>query len=313
MGSFTLYQILFYFIIYAFVGWCIEVVFCSVNTGQFVNRGFLNGPLCPIYGFGAVIILVLLEPLANSLLLLFLASVVLTSALELLTGFLLKKLFHTTWWDYSNQPFNIGGYVCLKFSLLWGVACLILVKAVHPLLADLVDWLPKTLGWVLLAVFYAALLADLVVTVAAIRKWNRELGELTRLAEGIHAGSDRLAKNLGNTAIAVADKVEALELEQKKTQLLEKMETDRERLAADAAAARQRMDDRLQTGASTAKQRYQQLLQKRHPVREHLMRAFPDMRNLRHPDALEALRKAIEERKARGKQGQDEKEDESSN
>ena len=147
---FTLYQLLWYFFIYAFLGWCLEVVFCTVNSGRWVNRGFLNGPVCPIYGTGMCIVLLVLEPLAGNTLLLFLGSMVLTSALELVTGFVLKKAFHTSWWDYSDQPFNIGGYICLKFSLAWGLAGMAAVRLLHPPIARLVDRLPHTAGWVLL-------------------------------------------------------------------------------------------------------------------------------------------------------------------
>ena len=107
-----LYRLLWIFFIYAFLGWCTEVSYAALVTGTFVNRGFLNGPVCPIYGFGVVIVLTCLTPLAGSLPLLFLGSVVLTSALEWLTGFALEKLFHQRWWDYSDEPFNLSGYIC---------------------------------------------------------------------------------------------------------------------------------------------------------------------------------------------------------
>ena len=120
--TYTIYELLCFFVIYSVLGWCLEVCFCTINTGQFVNRGFLNGPVCPIYGFGMVIVLVALTPLAHSLPVLFVGGALLTSALELAAGWILKKVFHTSWWDYSDVPFNLGGYICLKFSLAWGVA-----------------------------------------------------------------------------------------------------------------------------------------------------------------------------------------------
>ena len=99
-----LYRFLWIFFIYAFLGWCTEVSYAALVTGKFVNRGFLNGPVCPVYGFGVVIVLAGLAPLEENLLLLFLGSVALTSSLEWLTGFVLEKLFHQQWWDYSDQP-----------------------------------------------------------------------------------------------------------------------------------------------------------------------------------------------------------------
>ena len=103
-----MYPLLWLFFIYAFLGWCTEVSYAALKSGRFVNRGFLNGPVCPVYGFGMVIVLWVLEPLRGNLLLLFLGSVALTSLLEWLTGFALERLFHQRWWDYSQEPFNLA-------------------------------------------------------------------------------------------------------------------------------------------------------------------------------------------------------------
>ena len=116
--GFSLYHVLAFFLIYSCTGWCLEVIFAAATTGQLVNRGFLNGPVCPIYGFGMVIVLFALTPLQGSVLLLYIGGVILPSALELVGGWALYKLYHTRWWDYSDFPFNIGGYICLEFSLL---------------------------------------------------------------------------------------------------------------------------------------------------------------------------------------------------
>ena len=119
--GFSLYQTLAYFLIYSCLGWCLEVVYAAVTTGKLVNRGFLNGPVCPIYGFGMIIVLYALTPLVDNTLLLYLGGVILPSVLELVGGWALYKLYRTRWWDYSDYPFNIGGYICLEFCLLWGV------------------------------------------------------------------------------------------------------------------------------------------------------------------------------------------------
>ena len=161
--TYTIYELLCFFVIYSVLGWCLEVCFCTINTGQFVNRGFLNGPVCPIYGFGMVIVLVALTPLAHSLPVLFVGGALLTSALELAAGWILKKVFHTSWWDYSDVPFNLGGYICLKFSLAWGVAVVAVMKGVQPAVAALVRAVPRTLGIVLLCAAGAAFACDLAV------------------------------------------------------------------------------------------------------------------------------------------------------
>ena len=137
--GFSLYHILAYFLIYSCIGWCLEVIYAAATTGQLVNRGFLNGPVCPIYGFGMIIVLFTLTPLQHSILLLYIGGVILPSALELVGGWALYKIYHTRWWDYSDFPFNIGGYICLKFCLLWGVGTLVVMRVVHPVVANLVD------------------------------------------------------------------------------------------------------------------------------------------------------------------------------
>lgn len=112
------YNLLFYFAIYSFAGWCGEVVFATVRHGKFVNRGMLHGAYCPIYGFGLITVIVCLTPIKDSWLLLFVGSAVLTTVLEFITGFVLDKLFGRRWWDYSDKKFNIGGYICPQFTVM---------------------------------------------------------------------------------------------------------------------------------------------------------------------------------------------------
>lgn len=258
--EFSLYEIFWYFVIYAVLGWVVEVCFCSINTGSFVNRGFLNGPVCPIYGFGMVAVLVCLWPLRHNILVLYAGAVVLTSALELVTGWVLKKLFHTSWWDYSDQPFNIGGYICLKFSLAWGLCVVVVMRVVQPLVTGfiglIVTPLGGVLGYVLAALVLLAFLCDLAVTVKAITKMNRDLGAIDDVARLLREGSDAVSQRLGTTALAVDENVDGLKL--------------------DAAA---RMD---LLRAEVADQR--------HLVARRLVRAFPKMRHTRYDDALRQAR-----------------------
>ena len=165
-----MYLLLWIFFVYAFLGWCTEVSFAALTSGRFVNRGFLNGPVCPIYGVGVVIVLFFLDPLRGNTFLLFLGSVLLTSLLEWVTGFVLEKIFHQRWWDYSNEPFNLGGYICLRFSIAWGLACLFVVEIIHPSILWLIHLIPHTLGLVLLACFGAVIAVDLAATGSAIAR-----------------------------------------------------------------------------------------------------------------------------------------------
>lgn len=178
---------------YAVVGWCTEVIYKTTCTGKFVNRGFLNGPLCPIYGVGATIVIVCLTPLQDNLLLLYAGSVVLTSALEYVTGLVLEKLFHQKWWDYTDEHFNIQGYICLKFSLAWGLACVFVMKIIQPLVLLVFDKTPETLKTILFCVFYGLMLADMIITVAALAKVSLQL----KLANDLDRVLNRVAVTIG--------------------------------------------------------------------------------------------------------------------
>ena len=197
--GFSLYHVLAFFLIYSCTGWCLEVIFAAATTGQLVNRGFLNGPVCPIYGFGMIIVLFALTPLQDSVLLLYIGGVILPSALELVGGWALYKLYHTRWWDYSDFPFNIGGYICLQFSLLWGVGTLVVMRIVHPVVAGLVGMVPPFIGLVVMCVLYAVYAADVVVTAFAASGLAQTLDAMEQLAEELQARSDEMQAQLLRT------------------------------------------------------------------------------------------------------------------
>lgn len=196
------------FVIYAFMGWCMEVILCSVDTGRFVNRGFLNGPYCPIYGFGMLIIITALTPIEDNLILLFAGSMVLCSALELVTGRGLKTLFHATWWDYSQKPFNFHGYICLQTSLAWGAGGVFMMRIIHPIILKQVDFIPLKPGIFLLGVIYILMAVDLIATVLTILNLNKDLERMNKIAALMQESSDALAEKIGNRAIRSSRRLE---------------------------------------------------------------------------------------------------------
>ena len=172
---FPIYQLLWLFFIYAFLGWCTEVAYAALDTGKLVNRGFLNGPLCPIYGCGMAAVLTLLLPLQDNLLILFAGGMLLTTLIELVGGWALKTLFHTTWWDYSDKPFNLGGYICLEFSILWGIGATIMVRVVHPMVMKLVLAIPHKIGLAMLGSMTALFVVDLLATLRVVAGLEHDL------------------------------------------------------------------------------------------------------------------------------------------
>ena len=180
------YELVWIFIIYAFIGWCTEVSYAALDRGIFVNRGFLNGPYCPIYGCGVVIVVAVLTPLKDNLLILFIGSFLLTSILEYITGYLLEKVFHNQWWDYSDKPFNIHGYVCLKFSIYWGLACTFIMDVLHPIIYKGITLMPHIVGMILICIIMTVFFVDCGITVATILKFNKRLKVMDEMAERKH-------------------------------------------------------------------------------------------------------------------------------
>lgn len=214
----SLYEWTWVFLLYAVLGWCCEVMFAAVNEGRFVNRGFLAGPVCPVYGCGVAAILFCLLPVADNLFVLFAGSVLVTSLIEFITGFVLEKIFHQKWWDYSDQPFQIGGYVCLKFSLLWGLACVLVVRVVHPMIIELIRWVHPVVGAILLGLMLLLLAVDLGMTVGALLKIKKRLRVLQQLEDHIRELAEGLGENLaaGTSAVVRAKDRNREELEELK-------------------------------------------------------------------------------------------------
>ena len=127
------------FLTYSFIGWLWESVFCSIKARHFVYRGFLLGPYCPVYGFGVVAVLTLVPSNAGTLLNLYFNAVVIVTIVELVTSWLLEKLFGMKLWDYTKVPFNIEGRVAVPVSLFWGIGCLLLIKWINPMFQDVIE------------------------------------------------------------------------------------------------------------------------------------------------------------------------------
>ena len=290
-----LYRLLWIFFIYAFLGWCTEVSYAALVTGKFVNRGFLNGPVCPVYGFGVVIVLGCLTPLADNLPLLFLGSVVLTSALEWLTGFALEKLFHQRWWDYSDEPFNLSGYICLRFAIAWGFACMFVVKLLHPTVLLFIRIVPQVLGVVLLALMGAVMAVDLAATVSTIIKLNRRLAQIDELAAKIREASNEFGENLADRVLDAAERGAgwkedldelSFRLAERRAELADNLAEWEQHREEQRTQVRQQLEDwhtsmqALLAGDSFGHRR--------------LLRAFPRLRSLDHAGALERLHHRME-------------------
>lgn len=130
--DYTVFELLSYFIIYSMAGWLMESIVRSISERKIINTGFLNGPMCPIYGIGAIIMLLFLSNFKDNIFLLFILGFLVLSIWEYIVGVLLEKMFQTKYWDYSDQKWNIQGRVCLINSLCWGILGIIFIYFIHP-------------------------------------------------------------------------------------------------------------------------------------------------------------------------------------
>ena len=190
-----MYHYLWYFMLYAVVGWGAEVIFTVCTQKMFVNRGFFSGPYCPIYGFGIILTLAVFDPYRDSPLLLFFGSLLLTSALEWLTGLFMDKVLHHKLWDYSGSRFHLGGYICLSFSLVLAGGCVFVLKMALPLTDVLISVIPAWIGRLILIIFYCCLGVDAIVSFASVISLNIHFKHLKLIEDQQLMQADDLRKN----------------------------------------------------------------------------------------------------------------------
>ena len=306
-----IYYFILYFFIYGFWGWCTEVAYATVKQKKFVNRGFLNGPICPVYGVGIGMVVMLLEPMSGTIVSLYVVSTALVTTIEGVTGYLMDRLFHHKWWDYSNQPLNIGGDVCLLFSLAWGVACVLIVRVIHPFVCQMVDMIPVTVGIGLAAVLGIALLADLYVTTAEILKLNKKLDTMEKISAELRELSDMIGVNIHESVM------ETMEFsEETKKQLDSAVSELREKLDSVAQEQKDHLEERidrveekieaklypeeekallaeLRNKYAELKGKYTELAGRSTLVTRRLIDAFPKMESRLHKEMFNEMRNRI--------------------
>lgn len=249
-----------YLVIYSFIGWCCECVYCYIINGKLVNRGFLYGPFCPIYGFGALSIIYGLQQMPQTVTAIFFGGMVLTSALEYATSWVMEMVFHSKWWDYSKQKWNLHGRICLLNSTLFGILCVVLMFDLHPTVSK---WLAPfnadfKAGFVAALLLYFAV--DFGATLYHVLDINIRLDKLERIRHELEARYVQLDEKLD-----FADFSERLRELDLKDELVE---------------------------------RFQNMLQKNDFVERRLFSAFPDLHNKRHPKYIQVINRRVQEFRA---------------
>lgn len=272
MNMLPIYQLPFrqaflIFIMFSFVGWISEVLYVGIfHEHKFVNRGFLYGPICPVYGFGGVVILLLPPSLYNTWIPLFFASMILCTAVEYLVSWIMEKMFHARWWDYSHYKFNINGRICLLNSVLFGFMGLGVIHFVYPYMLAFLNWLGDFVTKTSADIIGIGLGIDMVATI-------RKLVDFSATVEKIKTFGDSLRDHYGNEiwfrgenfAEMLASVKEQAEINKDKISqsLLEKIE-------------------RFQTA--------------RNKAAESFMAHFPTMKSIQYKDELEHLKSKLKAR-----------------
>lgn len=303
-------QWLLVFYAYCFLGWCFESTVVSVQQRHFVNRGFLRGPMLPIYGFGATILLHVSLPLYDRPAALFLASMAAATVFEYIVGVLMETLFKIKYWDYSSHRFQFQGRICLQSSLCWGFLGLILARVIHPPVEAVVVWLPF---WALIAVdvlLSAVFAGDVVVSVRTALDLARVLEELDRLRE---QGAE-LRGQLSETALVKLTRL-SYRVDEARSEWEEKMDEARGQFSARMGEAREQWSDareqwseRMDGARGQLADAKEQILQRLDEVqrrfderaealgrtRKSLLRGNPSARSARYDVVLQRLKKHMD-------------------
>lgn len=193
-------ELFLYFMLYSFLGWAMETCYCSICERRLVPRGFLYGPICPIYGLGVVLMILFFTPLKSSLVLFYVVAVVVMSTWEYFVAWVLETTTHVKYWDYSNFRFNIKGRICLWVALVWGVLSYLVIFYIHPPVEELYQKIPSQLIYPLCGVLLVVLIVDASFTI-------RHLALMSKLVVAVASAGQELQLQLSLGKAELEDKL----------------------------------------------------------------------------------------------------------
>ena len=226
------------FIIYSFIGWSIEVVGKLIEKHKFINRGFLVGPICPIYGWGCIAIILLLSKYKSSPIVLFLMAIIICSILEYFTSYFMEKLFHVRWWDYTRRKYNINGRICAETMIPFGLLGCLVFYIVNPIFTDLLNKIPVNTLNILAIIIFTLYIIDNVVSLSVMFGFKGTLKtvekdgteEITKKVREVLLKRNFLYKRLVNAFPNITSKKERLELLESKISVeIEKLKNKMEK------------------------------------------------------------------------------------
>ncbi len=291
------YYIVYSFFVYSFFGWVWETSKCSIQQRRFINRGFLNGPIIPIYGFGGTIIFLLLHPIKKHWYLVFFLGIILATLLEYITSVLMEVLFHAKWWDYSENRFNFQGRICLLASIFWGFLSMVDLYVFAPFLERMIGLTSRKNGEIIGVVFVLLLCIDFIITVIYTIQLDHILLSMQRLREEFSqylietSLADRSSSFLHHLRTLSIEGVKSKSIGYKKELLSRfqgRIDKNLNNIEKEARILgfRKELEDKF-VGFFA---RYNQSAERGNYIHRRLLRAFPNIKSKRRQGLLEDLR-----------------------
>lgn len=273
------------FFIYGFFGWIFETTYVSVRKRKFVNRGFLRGPILPIYASGAIIMLFASIPFKGNLAATFLAGMAAATLLELVVGLAMESIFKVKYWDYSNQKFQFKGVICLSSSIAWGFLTLFLTEVIHKPVEKMVFQIPQIAEYILVVILSIAFVADTVISVKAALDLKKMLEKMTVMRKELEEMQEQFleaATEKKDTILKAAS--------QRKERFMERIEDYREELlenTPDKMEAYRQLKSKLEE--------YREYSRNYGRLKAQLLKAHPSASSVKYKEALRDIKKFIEE------------------
>jgi uncharacterized membrane protein len=263
-----------------------ETLYCLFTFRHFLERGFLNAPICPIYGFGSLFVIYLLAPNTNNNLTLFVFGMISISALEYLTSYGMEKLFRMRWWDYSGQPLNLNGRISLINASIFGVLCVFLVKALHPQVQLRVEMIPMSFKSVSAAVIFVIVLLDTLISTRSASGLNHKVEQIHRIKMQLDGKFDQTPMSIRIEWLR--EKSEQF-LENQRDNLKELKETFKENLSE--------MKETLELDASEMflHEKLRDLKINHNYGERRLLRSFPKLKSIQHNEILLEIKHAMKD------------------
>ena len=318
---YTIVQWICFFFIYGFLGWCYESAYVSIKHKQWVNRGFVRGPLLPLYGSGAILLLFVTIPFRENLFLMFVSGAIGATILEYVTGVAMEALFKVRYWDYSKRKFNFQGHICLAATTLWGVFAIVIVKVVHRPIENLVMSLPETMVEIFVMVVTVVFAADFALSFKAamdirdvlikLEEVQREMVRMQKRLDVILAFAedsreqvvmntyerlDELTESLEERFARVKELREKLDakIEEEIRERSEEWKERKEEWKGKSDAYKEELEE-LRINFKVNMEKRFQLLHRKDFFRRNMIRSNPSMVSKQFKEALEDVKRAAKE------------------